>query len=106
MFEETIEQIRYCIRTEGIKVSQHAEKEMADDNVSTPQLLAALLTEPVEVIEDYPEDQRGHSHLLLCWLNNSEPLHVCCAIRGANAIIITVYRPDPERWLADWRTRI
>lgn len=34
---------------------------------------------PGEVIEDYPEDVRGHSYLILGTGNRKRPIHVVCS---------------------------
>lgn len=57
------------------------------------------------LVEDYPEDKRGHSHLILGRLS-SGPVHICCSIHDEDVVIITVYRPDPAKWSDDWKTRL
>jgi hypothetical protein len=58
-----------------------------------------------EVIEEYPEDVRGHSCLLLGEGGDERPIHVVCAPKADYLAIITAYLPDPAKWEADWRTR-
>jgi hypothetical protein len=58
-----------------------------------------------EIIEDYPEDIRGHSCLMLGTGNRKRPIHVVCSPKDEFVAIITVYLPDKLRWEADWRTR-
>ena len=58
-----------------------------------------------EVIEDYPEDVRGYSCLVLGNGTNQRPIHVVCAPKTDYLAIITAYLPDSEKWKADWRTR-
>ena len=58
-----------------------------------------------EVIEDYPEDARGHSCLLLGYGTETRPLHVVCAPKAEYLAIITAYLPSSDQWEADWRTR-
>lgn len=58
-----------------------------------------------EVIEDYPEDVRGHSCLLLGHGADSRPLHVVCAPKTEYLAIITAYLPNSDQWEDDWRTR-
>lgn len=59
-----------------------------------------------ELIEDYPDDPRGHSCLIL---GQGEPdqdsIHVVCAPKDDYLAIITAYRPDPEQWTDDLRKR-
>jgi hypothetical protein len=58
-----------------------------------------------ELVEDYPEDVRGHSCLLLGWGEGNRPLHVVCAPKADYLAIITVYLPGPAKWHADWKRR-
>jgi len=49
------------------------------------------------MLEDYPEDPRGHSHLILGFAGG-RPVHVVCAVHEQTLVVITIYRPSPERW--------
>jgi hypothetical protein len=57
------------------------------------------------VIEDYPEDRRGHSCLLLGYGYHNRPVHVVCAPKTGYLAIITAYLPSATKWESDWRTR-
>lgn len=63
----------------------------------------ALRSDALELIEDYPEDPRGHSHLLLGFAGR-KPIHAVCAVHENALVVITVYRPEPALW-QDSRTR-
>lgn len=57
------------------------------------------------LIEDYPEDRRGPSCLILGFAGK-RPLHVVCGRLGADEVlIITAYEPDVQEWENDWQTR-
>lgn len=58
-----------------------------------------------EIIEDYPEDKRGHSCLMYANTNKDRPLHVVCAPKEDYLGIITVYVPAPDNWGGDFKTR-
>lgn len=58
-----------------------------------------------EIIEDYPENVRGHSCLILGYGEGQRPIHVICAPKGEYLAIISAYIPGPERWEADFKTR-
>lgn len=58
-----------------------------------------------EVIEDYPEDARGHSCLLLGFGDGDRPIHVVCAPKDDFLAVITAYLPDPNEWSEDFRSR-
>jgi hypothetical protein len=57
------------------------------------------------VIEDYPDDIRGHSCLILGKGYNKRPIHVVCAPKPGYLAIITAYIPNPQKWESDWKTR-
>jgi hypothetical protein len=58
-----------------------------------------------ELIEDYPEDARGHSCLLLGFPDGRRPIHVVCAPKVDYLAIIMAYIPHPDQWAADFKTR-
>jgi hypothetical protein len=58
-----------------------------------------------EIIEDYPEDVRGHSCLMLGWGTAKRPIHVVCSPKEHYLAIITAYLPDERWWETDWKTR-
>jgi hypothetical protein len=57
------------------------------------------------IIEDYPDDPRGPSGLIL-GRSRGRTLHVVCGrLEEEQILIITAYEPDPTEWQSDWRTR-
>jgi len=58
-----------------------------------------------EVIEDYPDDARGHSCLMLGFGPDARPIHVVCAPKGEYVAIITAYLPNPDEWSDGYRVR-
>lgn len=59
-----------------------------------------------EIIEDYPNDTRGHSCLLLGFGDLERPIHVVCAPRGDYLAVITAYLPGGHEWSRDFRKRV
>ena len=57
------------------------------------------------VVEDYPEDMRGHSCLMLGQGDRGRPIHIVCSPKPDYLAVITAYLPDLEQWESDWRTR-
>jgi hypothetical protein len=74
-----------------------------EELITTDEVRSAIFEG--EIIEDYPEDARGHSCLMLGYGTEERPIHVVCSPKGAYLAIITVYLPDERRWESDWRTR-
>ena len=58
-----------------------------------------------EIVEDYPEDARGHSCLMLGRGDGERPIHVVCANKEDYLAIITAYIPGDTEWADDFKTR-
>jgi len=83
----------------------HAVNQMnAPDRLITTQEVRAVVFGGL-VIEEYPEDVRGHSCLILGWGEEKRPVHVVCAPKAEYLAVITAYLPSPHQWEPDWRTR-
>ena len=58
------------------------------------------------LIEDYPQDPRGHSCLMLGFGDAGRAVHVVCSPKDEYLAIITAYLPDPAQWSEDFRRRL
>jgi hypothetical protein len=58
-----------------------------------------------EIIEDYPEDARGHSVLMCGRGTDLRVLHVVCSPKDEYLAVITAYVPSETEWEADLKTR-
>lgn len=91
------------IRKGDYEFSGHAEEERQVDKISIDEIEHAL--SGGDIIEDYPNDQRGPSCLILGYGEFGVPLHVVCGVgRQGTLRIITVYIPSAPQWI-DERTR-
>ena len=98
-----IEKIRDKIQKEEFEISFHAEKERYAEDITIPDLENAISNG--EILENYPDDPRGESCLILGYSQN-RPIHIVCGYSFANSIrIITVYIPKPPKWI-DEKTRV
>lgn len=82
----------------------HAVQQMArPDRMITPSEIERVVFDG-EVIEEYPDDPRGCSCLMM---NFSEDrcIHVVCAPKSEYLAIITAYLPDSLLWESDMKTR-
>ena len=57
------------------------------------------------IIEEYPNDPRGPSCLMLGYGLDSRPIHIVCAPKDDFLAVITAYLPDAEEWSEDFRKR-
>jgi hypothetical protein len=103
--EPSIEKEIRALRGGRLLFLPHAVRQMArpDRMISTQEVREVV--EQGEIVEDYPEDARGHSCLMPGFGLDHRPVHVVCAPKGEYLAIITAYLPDPNDWNADFKTR-
>lgn len=94
--------IAEAIRLNHIRITDHADEEAVADRISIEQALKGIAAS--EIIEQYPNDKPYPSCLI--YSESDGPLHSVWAYNEVSswAVLITVYRPDPQRWI-DWRVR-
>ena len=92
------------IKAGRYRVTLHAEQERDADQILTSEIEEAFTDLESVILEDYPNDPRGHSALVLGFTKMMEPLHGVCSIHEKIAILVTIYRPDPRLW-TNWRKR-
>ena len=93
-----------AIRLDRLRITDHADEEAQADHLSFDEIFVSV--HQGEIIESYPDDWPYPSCLIYGETFRSEPVHSVWAYNQENhwAVLVTVYRPDPERWI-DWRTR-
>lgn len=99
-----IEDLIDAIRQSRMRISDHADEEAESDRLSFDEIFFSVLQG--EIIEEYPDDEPYPSCLIYGESFKGEPVHSVWAFNKETkwAVLITVYRPDPDRWI-DWRTR-
>lgn len=80
--------------------THHVLTRMIQRGISREEVKAAIMTG--EIIENYPEDYPHPSSLIL---SGKEALHIVCGMTDTELWIITAYRPDPQEWTPDFKTR-
>ena len=96
--------IREAIQANRIRITDHADEEVAADRLAFDDIYHSVLGG--EIIEDYPTSKPYPSCLIYGSTSGGEPVHTVWAYneRTHGAVLITVYRPDPDRWI-NWRQR-
>ena len=99
-----IQDIIDAIRHNRIHITDHADEEAQADSLGFDEIFFSVLRG--EIIEEYPGDKPYPSCLIYGDSFTGEPIHSVWAYNPETqwSVLITVYRPDPERWI-DWRTR-
>lgn len=83
--------------------TQHATDQSLVRRITVQEVREAIASG--EVIEDYPNDKYGPSCLVFGVTVRRRPIHIQCSYPSRPLIaIVTMYEPDPLRWL-NFRTR-
>lgn len=93
-----------AIQNNRIRITDHADEEAFSDKLTYTDIFDSILQG--DIIENYPNDKPYPSCLIFGQNRNKEPIHSVWAFNPENewAVLITVYRPDPIRWI-NWVTR-
>ena len=81
----------------AFRVTQHARREMVEEEISLKEVLAAL--QRGEILEHYPEHRRGACCLVSGETDRGRPLHIVCTTAQPLLILITAYEPRPPKWV-------
>lgn len=83
----------------------HAVKQMSRPERMISAAEVRRVARTGQVIEDYPEDRRGHSCLILGRGKGRRPIHVVCSPKSDYLAVITAYLPSQEEWEDNFRRR-
>jgi hypothetical protein len=101
-----IGRIRRLVTEGRYGYSRHAERERELDMIYIWELEDALRNG--EIIENYPDNPRGASCLVLGFCG-PKPIHAVCTIKTEpeELFLITVYDPSkrPDKWTENYRKR-
>ena len=103
---EVLEQVRALIARGEVRVSLHGYDELAADAIRVRDAVEGL-AEAV-LVEEYPTYPKGPCVLVLERDRDTRPIHIVWGIpagQNSPAVLITGYRPDPEKWDETWQRR-
>jgi hypothetical protein len=102
----TLELVRAAVAAGEVRVSEHAIAELNADAIALDDILDGASS--AMLVEDYASAWKGPSVLALHRAGDGRALHVVWGFaRGtaSPAVLVTAYRPDPDRWTADFLRR-
>ncbi|MBC8460807.1 MAG: DUF4258 domain-containing protein [Deltaproteobacteria bacterium] len=103
---ETWDRILELLQRGEIRISEHGYDELAADGITVREIVVGVFD--VVVLEDYPDYAKGPCVLTLQKDREGRPIHGVWGIPRSStalAVLVTAYRPDPERWADDFRRR-
>ena len=98
-----IDHLRKHYQDDVVFITEHAAERSRQRGILSKDIRNAV--ENGEIIEQYPDDFPFPSCLILGKDLAGNCIHVCMSEEGTASRIITAYRPDPEKWSDDFRTR-
>ena len=101
--ETVLERIRAQAIAEDIRITQHAQQEMGEEDIALDEVLEAISSG--EILENYPKHRRGPCCLIYGLNRVSRPLHIVCTTTRSVLIIITVYEPKLPKWVTPTQRR-
>ena len=96
--------IQTCVREQRILWTYHVNMRLQGRHIPRQVIFEAVDT--YEIIEAYPQDKYLPSYLILAQHGNGA-FHALFAtdVEGDHVRVVTAYRPSPDEWEADGKTR-
>ena len=104
---QTLGRVVALVMEGEVRVSEHGYDELAADGILVRDLVAGIRN--AELVEDYPDFAKGPCILVLQQDHDGHPVHAVWGIpedEAGPAVLVTAYRPDPQRWSDDLRRRM
>jgi len=96
---DIVQHIQERIRNNCYEISLHAERERENEGLLVSDIEESVLLNG-ELLEDYPDDPRGHSCLVLGFNQAGQAIHTVWGLLPTDWVrLITVYIPKPPRWI-------
>jgi hypothetical protein len=99
--EPVLRLFKRAVQEGQIMLSLHAAEEALAENITRPEIEAALLN--AQVLEDYPDWWLGPSCLIYGRTRVGRDLHIVTSYSELPITIITVYEPRPPKWMTPTR---
>lgn len=104
---ESLTNIIKLVNNGELHISSHGYDELAADNIFVRDIIADISS--ALLVEDYPDYHKGPAVLVLQQDRDGNPIHIVWGIsKGTTtpAVLVTAYRPDPDRWSDDFTRRL
>ncbi|MEX2495747.1 MAG: DUF4258 domain-containing protein [Woeseia sp.] len=102
----TLDDVKKLVAVGEVRISEHGYDEIADDHIFVQDIISGL--EDAVVVEDYPTFGKGPAVPVLQYDREKSPIHAVWGVpkgRSTPAVLVTAYRPAPQRWSEDFLER-
>ncbi|MGB8401153.1 DUF4258 domain-containing protein [Bradyrhizobium sp.] len=103
---EILRRVQALVNRGEYRVSQHGYRELLADDIVAKDVLASVGA--AVIVEEYADTRKEPSVLVLQRDREGLPVHVMWGIpkaEGTPAVLVTAYRPAPDRWSHDFMNR-
>lgn len=103
---QLLQQVQALVARGEVLVSLHGSEELAADDISVREVVSGIAA--AVVVEEYPDYAKGPCVLVLEHDEQGRPVHAVWGIpagQQAPAVLVTAYRPKPEKWDETWQRR-
>lgn len=98
-----IDKIKELIKSDRVQWRGHILVRMQQRGIRIMDVINCIMNG--EIIEYYENDYPFPSCLILGFVNNTNGMHVVCAVGQEYVWMITTYYPDEDEWYKDLKTR-
>jgi Domain of unknown function (DUF4258) len=91
--------VRSLVGAREVRISEHGYDELSDDGLTAREVVAGV--QDAVAVEQYADYPKGPCVLCLQKDRAGNPIHVVWGIPKGHdkpAVLVTSYRPDPDRW--------
>ena len=102
--DPVLEYIRAQVASQNFRITLHAHQEMVEEGFTLDHVLEAIAS--AQILESYPEHRRGACCLLHGLTQAGRHVHVVCTTTAPVLIMITVYEPQPPKWITPTQRKV
>ncbi|MBR1646961.1 MAG: DUF4258 domain-containing protein [Selenomonadaceae bacterium] len=99
----SLERIKNLCDNGNLRWTMHIMTRLLQRGISLDDVTTAIKSG--EILENYPDDYPYPSCLIFEHGKDAQALHVVCGANENDLWLITAYRPSPENWEDDLKTR-